>query len=309
MPDYLKITNAVELHQEKPELFKLAISIKKIGDQLVEIIGGRAVHPTAPTVGGFLSGPSSQALKKLRNDLEKHLPQALEVVDLFASFKYPDLRRETEYLATSYNGQITYYEGNEIISNKNLRTPVENYAYAFKEEVRNDSPAKYGSRDNHGFLVGALARLSLSPDQLYPKAAYAYRQIWQKKLPTYNSFHNNIAQAIEIVQLMEMSIREIDNVLADKNQVFKVPYKIKAGQGVGTIEAPRGSLYHGLKIDGKGQIELYDIVTPTVQNLVNLEEDANELMKKHKDLESAKLYKEIEMLIRAYNPCITCSVH
>ncbi|MDD5693423.1 MAG: Ni/Fe hydrogenase subunit alpha [Patescibacteria group bacterium] len=309
LPDYLDVVNAVELHQERPEIFALATTVKKIGDQLVETIGGRAVHPTAPTIGGFLSVPDKNILKKLRDDLESHLPQTLEAAELFANFKYPSLRRETEYLATENSEHLSYYDCEKIISNRGLETPVENYAYAFKEEVRNDSPAKYGKRDGHGFMVGALARLSLDSEHLHPKAAYAYRQIWQKKIPSYNSYHNNIAQAIEIIHLAEEAIIQIDNVLNDRNQVFKVPYRVIEGEGAGAVEAPRGTLYHGVKISEEGKIELYDIVTPTDQNLLNLEEDATELMSKHKDLSSEKLYREIEMLIRAYDPCITCAVH
>lgn len=309
MPDYMNVVNTIELHEKRPEIFDLAITIKKLGDQLVEIIGGRAVHPTTPTVGGFLSVPDHHALKKLRNDLEAHLSKTLEAVELFTGFKYPSLKRETEYLTTTKDNLPTYYEGSEIISNRNLKTSIENYAYAFKEEVRDNSPAKYGVKDGHGFMVGALARLSLNSENLHPKAAYAYRQIWKKLLPTYNSFHNNVAQAIEIVHLVEEAILEIDKVLTDRNQVFKVPYRVKPGEGAGVVEAPRGSLYHGVKVDKNGRIELYDIVTPTVQSLTNLEEDANELMKKHKNLDSKKLYEEIEMLVRAYDPCITCAVH
>jgi len=309
LPDYLNVVNAVELHHERPEIFTLATTIKKVGDQLVEIVGGRAVHPTAPTVGGFLSVPDKNKLRKLRNDLKSYLPQTLEAVELFSSFKYPSLKRETEYLATGNDQGLSYYDCDKILSNRGLQTPVENYAYAFNEEIRPDSPAKYGKIDGHGFMVGALARLSLDSDHLHPKAAYAYRQIWQNKFPSYNSYHNNVAQAIEVIQLTEEAIYQIDQVLDDKNQVFKVPYRVIAGAGAGAVEAPRGTLYHGVKISENGKIELYDIITPTDQNLFNLEEDANELMKTHQDLASEELYKEIEMLIRAYDPCITCAVH
>jgi len=309
LPDYLNVVNAIELHEKRPEIFDLAIGIKKVGDQIVETIGGRSVHPTTPTVGGFLSVPDHKELKKLKDHLTAWLPKAMEAAELFCNFKYPHLKRETEYLATTRGNQLNYYGNDQIVSSQNLKTPIDNYPYVFKEEVRNGSPAKYGIRDGHGFMVGSLARLSLFPGDLHPKAAYVYNQIWQKKLPSYNSFHNNVTQTIEIVHLIEDAIMEIDNVMADKNQIFKVPYQVRGGQGVGDVEAPRGTLYHGVEIDGRGIITLYDIVTPTVQNLVNLEEDANELMHSHGKLADEKLYREVEMLIRAYDPCITCAVH
>jgi coenzyme F420-reducing hydrogenase alpha subunit len=275
----------------------------------VEVLGGRAVHPTAPTVGGFLSVPDKATLKKLVEDLEAHLHLALETVEMFAGFKYPTLTRETEYLAIQKEGKLAYYGADRIVSNRGLSSTIENYPYAFKEEVRTDSPTKYGTRDGHGFMVGALARLSLDSNSLHAKAAYAMNEIWGKKLPTYNSFHNNVAQAIEVVHLIEESIDCLKEVIADRNEIYKVPFKAKAGIGVGAIEAPRGTLYHGIKTDENGDIILYDIVTPTVQNLVNLEEDADALLKLHKGENQDKLYKEVEMLIRAYDPCITCSVH
>jgi len=309
LPDYLHVVNAIELHQKNPEIFDLALGIKKIGDSLVEVIGGRSVHPTTPTVGGFLSVPTNEKLRKLQQTLNNHLSKALEAVDLFASFDYPSLSRETEYLAIAKEGNISYYDGSEILSSNKFKTPIENYAYAFKEEIRSGSTAKYGQRDGHGFMVGALARLSINSDHLHPKAAYAYKRIWKKDFPTYNSFHNNIAQAIDIVHLIEESILEIDKFLSDKKSINKVPYRVKAGQGIGVVEAPRGTLYHGIKLDPDGNIQFYDIVTPTVQNLINLEEDADALMKKHSHKKPDKLFQEVEMLIRAYDPCITCAVH
>jgi sulfhydrogenase subunit alpha len=307
-PDYLDVVNTIELHEKHPHIFKNAVALKKAGDSLVEVIGGRAVHPTAPTVGGFLSVPLKQTLRELKKSLERALPVALETAELFAGFKYPTLKRETEYLTTVKNGKIEYYEADHIVSNQGLNTAIENYSYAFKETTRPDSPAKYGSRDGHGFMVGALARLSLD-DTLHPKAAYAYNKIWHHKLPTFNSFHNNVAQSIEIIHLLEEAIEQLTKAIDDKNEVYKVPYRVQAGQGFGVVEAPRGTLYHGVNIDEDGSIKLYDIVTPTVQNLVNLEEDADELMKRHKSLDSDDLYNEVEMLIRAYDPCITCAVH
>lgn len=300
LPDYMNVANAVQLHHENPEVYKTAIAVKKLGDRITEVIGGRAVHPLTPVVGGFTSVPSDKELRALIAELESHMHMALSTVELFAGFKYPTLKRETEYLM-SKNGRI--------ISNKGLDTPLENYAYAFKESVRIGSQTKYGTRDGHGFMVGALARLTLDQESLNPKALYALEKIWDKKFPTYNSFHNNVAQALEIVNLIEEAIKGINDYLDDKNKVVRVPFSIRAGSGVGAVEAPRGTLYHAVKTDEKGTITLYDIVTPTVQNLVNLEEDADWLMKEHAKLSEEKLYKEVEMLIRAYDPCITCSVH
>jgi sulfhydrogenase subunit alpha len=309
LPDYLNVVNALELNQKKPEIYRVAVSLKKLGDKIVEVLGGRAVHPTAPTVGGFYSVPSKRELKKLSEEIEAHLHESIETAELFAGFNYPNLKRETEYLALQKNNNLSYYDGDTIVSNRGFKSPVENYAYAFKEEIKSTSTAKQATREGRGFMVGALARLSLDDKTLHPKAAYVYKQLWQKDFPTYNSFHNNIAQAIEMVHLMEEAIIQLKKVIEDPNEVYKVPFVIKAGQGFGAVEAPRGSLYHGVKVDEKGFITLYDIVVPTVQNLVNLGEDATELVKKQGRKSEKMVQMEIERLIRAYDPCITCSVH
>lgn len=307
-PDYLKLTNILGLKDENPGLFKSALALKKIGDLIVESIGGRAVHPTTPVVGGFLSVPTKKELRKISREIESHIHLGLETVELFSGFKYPKLERKTEYLATQKDGKLSYLGNDTIISSENLHSTVENYTYAFKEEVRAGSQSKYATRDGHGFMVGALARIALDPDSLSPKSAFAYRKIWKKDFPTYNSFHNNVAQAIEIVHLMEKACEELEKVIADTNEIYKVGYKPKAGQGIAAIEAPRGTLYHAVKTDDQGFIKLYDIVVPTVQNLVNIEEDANWMIK-NIDKSEKQITKEIEMLIRAYDPCITCSVH
>ncbi len=308
-PDYLGVTNTIQLHHENPNLYKTALALKKIGDKIVETIGGRAIHPVAPAVGGFLSIPKNEVLKDLAKEIRTALPLALETVELFAGFKYPNLSRKTEYLAVTKDGKINYTEADTIISNSKFATPIENYSYAFTEKTREGSNSKYGTRDGHGFMVGALARLSLDPDNLNPKALYALREIWGEKLPSYNSFHNNVAQAIEIVHLLEEAAKQLDIAVTKSKELARVPFVVREGAGVAAIEAPRGTLYHSVKTNADGIITYYDIVTPTVQSLVNLEEDADELMKNKDKLNEKDLYKQIEMLIRAYDPCITCSVH
>jgi coenzyme F420-reducing hydrogenase alpha subunit len=192
LPDYLNVVNALELNQKKPEIYRVAVSLKKLGDKIVEVLGGRAVHPTAPTVGGFYSVPPKKELKKLSEEIEAHLHEAIETAELFAGFNYPNLKRETEYLALQKDNYLSYYDGDTIVSNRGFKSPVENYAYAFKEEIKSTSTAKQATREGRGFMVGALARLSLDDKTLHPKAAYVYKQLWQKDFPTYNSFHNII---------------------------------------------------------------------------------------------------------------------
>jgi sulfhydrogenase subunit alpha len=308
-PDYLNVVNALELHEKNPRAYQTAVSLKKLGDKIIEKIGGRAVHPTTPCVGGFHSAPGKAELRELINELESSLAMALETAELFANFKYPKLEKVTEYMTTQKNGKLNYIDSDTIVTNKNFKTNLDNYEYAFTEVTRDGSQTKYGLKDGHGFMVGALARLTLDSKSLHPKAAYAFNKIWNHDLPSNNSFHNNVAQAIELIHLIEECVIELNKVILDKNEVFRVPFKVKESSGVAVVEAPRGSLYHAVKLDETGKILIYDIITPTVQNLVNIEEDAAWLMENRGKKTEDQVFKEIEMLIRAYDPCITCAVH
>jgi sulfhydrogenase subunit alpha len=308
-PDYLGVTNALELHEKNPAAFDTAVKLKKLGDKVVEVIGGRAVHPVSPVVGGFLSVPENDELKKLMSELSAAIPMALETVEIFSSFEYPKLKRKTEYLTSVKDNRIVYVGSDEIISDGKFRTSLENYGYAYSEVLREGATTKYGVRDGHGFMIGALARLSIDHENLNPKALYAYREIWGKEFPTYNSFHNNVAQAIEMLHLLEEAVKQLQLAIDHSKELARVPYTVFESAGVGVVEAPRGCLYHSVKLDKNGIIKSYDIVTPTVQNLVNLEEDADELMATRGKKSEAEMYREIEMLIRAYDPCITCAVH
>lgn len=308
LPDYLKVQNGLELHDKNPRVFKTASTLKKTADTIIEVMGGRAVHPVSPTVGGFLSAPERKKVEKLIKGIKNSYPLALEALELFSGFRYPHLDRKTEYLSLAKEGMPDIL-GSSIISSEGLETPAVNYQYIISEKVKSYSTAKFSEKDGHGFLVGALARLNLSGmSELNPKAKRAARSL-NVKFPDYNTFKNNLAQAIELLHYLEEIEKSLTSYLEGRNQRYKEGYRVKSGTGVGVIEAPRGTLYHMYEFAKNGMVVNCDIITPTAQNLTNLEDDANEYLRQNKSVTIPRRQKELEMLVRAYDPCITCSVH
>lgn len=309
LPDYINVDNVSDIAKKCPAEFASALKIKTISDLVVEIIGGRAVHPVTPTVGGFTKFANKKNLLALRSNLEKGLEHAIILNNFFSVLEYPTLERQTKYLAMHNDNEYAYYEGN-IMSNLGYSFPAEKYQSEIKEKVVSDSSAKHASYLEDSFMVGALARISIHPNKLSAHAKNALDSYFSNKnFPSYNSFHNNIAQTIEIIHAFEEMIELIDKVIKLGFGENITKFTTSAGEGVGAIEAPRGTLYHYYKIDKNGTITDCDIITPTVQNLANLEDDANALMENTKSLNNKKRAKLLEMLVRAYDPCITCSVH
>jgi coenzyme F420-reducing hydrogenase alpha subunit len=308
LPDYLGVKGALELHDKNPHVFELASSLKGYGDELIEVIGGRAVHPVTPTCGGFLSVPEKARIKELITKARAMQALGLETLEMFAGFRYPHLKRATEYFSLTKNGRVDIL-GDNLVSTDDVDVSYKDYQYVIKEKVKPYSTAKFAEHNGHGLLVGAIARVNLMEESdFYPKTRAAIKE-FGIKLPIINSVKNNLAQAIELLNFLEEIEHSLSNYLMGKNSRTKVPFRVKAGVGVGAVEAPRGTLYHMYKFDDNGIVTDCDIITPTVQNLTNLEDDANEYIRQNKQVTIPRRERELEMLVRAYDPCITCSVH
>lgn len=313
LPDYLGFESGIGLADACPKEFRVVINLKRVAEKMLETIGGRVVHPTNTTLGGFLRLPTKRELRKLSDELKKTVEDAERLAKIFLNLNYPKLERKTEYLALLSENNYGFYGSDKVVSSRGSQFNPQDYRKEIKEEVKPYSTAKIGRRSKGGFMVGALARLNLFQNHLNPKAK---QLLGNSKItpPTYNSFHNNPAQAIEILHLYEESINLLGGLISTKDSVYqkageKMNFKVKATSGVGYLEAPRGTLYHFYEIDAQGKIKNCDIVTPTVQNLSNIEGDAGELLTKTCKLPKKECIKQVEMLIRAYDPCITCSVH
>ena len=302
-PDYLNIDSALDLAEKNPEVFQIVLDLKRLADEGIELIGGRSIHPVTPVVGGFTKLPDYRKLLLYRNRLEKNLVHAVEAAKLFAKFHYPHMEREREYLSLQDSSYPLI--GEEVVSSAGKNFKVTDYQKNISEKVNSYSTAKFSTKDGKGFMVGSIARVNLK-FQLLNKMAL---EIAKGQFPSNNPFKNNLAQAVEMVHFMEEIILLIDKVKGADVSASRINYEVKSGKGAGCIEAPRGLLFHYYELNSKGIIVNCDIITPTAQNLTSIEDDADELLKISHHLSRKEQERQIEMLIRAYDPCITCSVH
>ncbi len=296
LPDYLGIDRGTELAKKNPSAFKNALALKEISDEVVSVIGGRNIHPITTTIGGFHKIPTKAQLKKLLKKLGETEQAARDTLELAANLDYPELKVDLKLVA-QVQDKIVAVSSNNIYGK--MESSIRNYKEDVEEEIRDYSTAKFGKYKGDEMLVGALARLAVYGDD---KERY--------DLDFTNPFHNNLAQAIEI-DIYLQNAQGIINKLLQSNlddEVVK-PRKNASLKGIGAIEAPRGGLYHEVHLDKDNTIIEANIITPTVQNLCSIEKSAQALLDQSKNRSKKDLERLLVMLVRAYDPCITCSVH
>ncbi len=293
LPDYIGIDRGTELNKKNPKAFKLALDLKEISDAIVTAVGGRNIHPTTTTVGGFHRIPTKDELTNLLESVKKTRNAGQSTVKLFENLEYPALKVDLE-LTSQKNGQI--------VSNKSDSSPIGDYKKDIEEEVKDYSTAKFGKYKKREIMVGALARMAnLDAEK-------------KSGLDFQNPFHNNLAQAVEILLYHEQAEEILKQLLESdiKSTIAPTPIDHTAKEphiGIGAIEAPRGGLYHEFHFTHEGVVTYANIITPTVQNLTSIEKSTNALLEQYKNEPLEKKQKLLEMLVRAYDPCITCSVH
>jgi sulfhydrogenase subunit alpha len=305
-PDYLGFGSAIEMAKEHIDAVKQALRLKKLGNDLGELVGGRAVHPISAVVGGFTKAPTKEDLAKIILRLKKEKEDIWNAVDLFHSFEYPRIDRKTELLAISSDEEYAVNEG-RLTSSSGLNSPEGEYRIHVQEKEVNYSNTKKSFFKGKDFLSGPIARVSLNYDKLTPDARKASEQLGLS-LPCYDPFLNIKARVVEVVYALDETVRIIDALRLDFSEQ---PIKAEVGtpcEGSALTEAPRGLLYHWYNFDSSGIVQKADIVTPTAHNSASIEASlsalAPKLLKQGQDLTFG-----CEKLIRAYDPCISCSVH
>lgn len=307
LPDFLKFKTGVKLIRRYPQKTKQALRIREFGNKLIEIIGGRSIHPLTTEVGGFKKSPSKEKLKGLLTNFDEIMASALDLENLFSQLSYPKLTRKSEFMALSSPKEYAIYEG-DIRSTLGFRRPAQKFIHKIEELKRPYELIKQARFKGQSYMVGALARLNLSSAKLNPRAKRILRKT-KLKLPIQNTFYNILAQSIEVVHLLEESRKLINQVLKLNLKNLKKKYPLKAGEGVGAVEAPRGTLYHYYKIDQRGLIQDCNIITPTAQMIPHLEDDLKVYLRNLGKISPQNRRQEIRMLVRAYDPCMTCSTH
>lgn len=305
-PDFLGYQDSIQMAQDFPEQVQMALKIKKIGNSIVALLGGREIHPINVRVGGFYRVPSKKELLALKEPLEWALEASIALTRWVASLDFPDFEQDYEYVALSHPDEYPFNEG-RLVSNKGLDISVKEYEEYFEEEHVPYSNALHSVLKGRGsYLVGPLARFNLNFEKLSPEAQKVARDVGFEPVCG-NQFKSIIARSVETVFAVEEALRIISSYEEPEAPAVDLP--IRAGTGYGCTEAPRGILYHRYRVDDKGIIQSAKIVPPTSQNQKTIEQDLWHFVAQNIDLDRETLQWKCEQAIRNYDPCISCATH
>jgi coenzyme F420-reducing hydrogenase alpha subunit len=306
-PDLLGAGSIIPLAVESPGIVNRALRMKQVAGQICAVIGGRHTHPITMTVGGFTHLPTEEELHALLRQLDTMGPDIESTVNLIADLVLPDFERATEYIALQKDDGYSFFDG-FISSSDGGSWPVEQYQGVVNEFQISHSTAKHARHRRQSYMVGALARYNLNHEKLNPMAKAAAERLNLKPI-CHNPFMITVAQVVEIVHFYEEAIRIIGQLLELGIQTEGIAQLARlSGEGVGACEAPRGTLYHHYMLRN-GTIAEANCVIPTGQNLANIEADMHTLAPKIWDRSRDEITLTLEMLVRAYDPCISCSTH
>ncbi|MBD3160727.1 MAG: Ni/Fe hydrogenase subunit alpha [Candidatus Eisenbacteria bacterium] len=307
-PDFFNAGSVIPLAETHPEVVKRALRLKKMANASVETLVGRKVHPIGMMPGGFRRWPLPEEIGEVKRLLLEAREDLTATVELFRRLDMPPLRRdETEYLALREDGEYALYTG-QIASSLGTISPPRTYRDRIHETVAPHSSAKHVSAERDSFAVGALARYNLNHDRLRPWAKAVAAELGLEP-PVTNPFHNNTAQLVEILHCYEDALELCDQLLERPNGDHRIQEPTRHGRGVGASEVPRGTLYHDYRIDESGRITEANCIIPTGQNLANIEADMRQVVSDMAGGEPNDIQQRLEMLVRAYDPCISCSCH
>jgi coenzyme F420-reducing hydrogenase alpha subunit len=307
LPDIFGKDSVLEFADEgyEHELVHKAFDIKSAGNDLCMLVGGRAVHAPFPQVGGFMKLPKKEEAKKILETLKRIRPAAMEFVDIFHKCTFK-LDIETIYIALR-NKRFSYLDGHLMtsdgwcISKKNFREHLHKYVIPY-------SQAPGFEFEGRSYVVGALARLNINKETLHRTTRKDLTAVL-RAFPSRNIFHNNLAQAIEIIHCIDSAIELLESM--EFKEEPKLAIKPRESEGIGVLEAPRGTLYYNLGIDATGKIKAADLVIPTSQNQIKMDKSIGELVQNRLDngIARTEIPFEIEKLVRAYDPCMSCATH
>jgi coenzyme F420-reducing hydrogenase alpha subunit len=311
-PDAFAAPSVIPLAASHPEVVKRALKLKKLGNVVCEAICGRHVHPIGMMPGGFTHVPTKKALTAVKQyimDCEKDIDITVDTVASIAD-KFPNFEREREDLSLTKDDEYAYYDGDLKSSKAGVIDP-HNYREFIKEYCVEHSTSKHVRNVGDSLAVGALARFNNNADKLNERGKAAASALGLEA-PCYNPYANNFAQTVEIAHFFQEMVDTIDEILAmDLSEATLAPNVTpKAGQGVGLVEVPRGLLVHDYTYDEQGVCTEANCIIPTGMNLGNVDRDMQKYVPEVIDQRSQdEIAHDLEMLVRAYDPCISCSVH
>jgi coenzyme F420-reducing hydrogenase alpha subunit len=306
-PDFLGLPDALALAKLNKPLVEKALRLKKVGNDLIETVGGRAIHPINLKVGGFFRTPRKAEIKALAEELKWALEESLNTVKLVSGFDFPHLEQDYTFVALRDENEYAIQQG-RIISNRGLDVPVSAFLDHFDEEHVEHSNALHGfmKEGKANYKVGPLARYALNHDKLSPLAAQAAAEAGLGAVVT-NPFRSIVVRAVELVQACEDALRIVESY--EEPDAPSVAVHPRAAIGHGATEAPRGLCYHRYELAEDGAILSARIIPPTAQNQKTIESDLLKVVEANLAMTDADLKWRCEQAIRNYDPCISCATH
>ena len=313
LPDLLGHSSVISLAGQLPDAVKMALRLKKLGNAIQEIIGGRAVHPVNYVIGGFGRVPTTDELLPLRSMLKEGYQDCERALEVLGTVPIPDFVNEPIRCAAIAPEDEAFFFGEtmEILEGKKrIKIPVSQYRTFTNEHLVSHSHAKHSLYEGRSYMVGALPRLTLNGKKISGLAGKAMKDLL--KMPCANIVMNNIAQVVEMIYSVEHARKLVDELLETGTvQEPPVPYKVHACSGAAATEVPRGTLFYSYEVDDKGLIAAADVITPTAQNLSNAEDQLRATVKQglSAGADDSTIEQRLAIVARAYDPCISCSVH
>jgi sulfhydrogenase subunit alpha len=305
-PDFLGYHDVAEMSKDYPDVVKSALRLKKTGNEIMRIVGGREIHPVNIRVGGFYKVPSKKDLLKLAEEIKWARGAAVNAIKLVSTFEFPEFEYDYEFVSLVHPDEYPLNEG-RIISSKEIDIKPEEYDFHFIEEHVEHSNALHSKiRVRGNYMVGPIARFNLNFDKLTPESKRLAAEAGLTA-PCTNPFKSIIVRAIETFYACEEALRIIDNYEAPEKPYIDI--KVKEATGYACTEAPRGMIYHRYRVDNNGIIEDAKIVPPTSQNQKTIENDLRLFVPKYISLPESELVLKCEQAIRNYDPCISCATH
>lgn len=306
-PDFFGCDSGIELAQHFPQEVQRGLRLKKLGNQLLEVLGGRSIHPVNVAVGGFYRAPSRDALAALAPELAWGVEASQDIARWVATLPLPDFRQPYEFVALRHPDEYAMNEG-RVVSSRGLDVSVAQYEQHFDELQVPHSTALHSLRlpDRTAYHVGPLARLALNRDQLAPAARKLADDL---RFPAVcdNPFASIVARAIELTHACETALEIVQGYVTARPA--RMTYTPRAASGCAATEAPRGLLYHRYAVDDQGRIVEAKIVPPTSQNQAQMEADLRAFLPSVLHLNDGQAGRECERVLRNYDPCISCSTH
>ncbi len=307
-PDFLGYPDAVRMAKDDPETVKRGLALKKAGNAVMQMLGGREIHPINVRVGGFYRVPSREELESLRPTLESALEIAEETVHFAAGLPFPDAEEDYEFVALQHPEEYAMNEG-EIVSSRGVRVSASRFDEAFERApVAYTHALQSVRKGGTPYLVGALARYALNGSQLSPRAKSIAREVGLEPVVR-NPFRSILVRSIEMVYACEEALRLLSVYRPPETAWVEPTGEFHGGVGAAATEAPRGLLFHRYQLASDGRIEAAEIIAPTAQNQKRIEEDVRHVVERSLALDDAHLTALCERAIRNHDPCISCATH